>query len=112
MTPKYFVTEQERRGTIYHEFFKGKWDEKTFGKEDSLFLHDDILYKMDLERIFRKVALGYRSYNETEINREQWKQIREIASGVSGEVENLILEIEPWVEDNFKEHAVFTILGI
>jgi hypothetical protein len=27
---KYFVTNKERQGTCYHEFYKGKWDEKTF----------------------------------------------------------------------------------
>ena len=38
---KYFVKNSERESTCYHEFYKGKWDEKTFWKEDSLLLHDD-----------------------------------------------------------------------
>lgn len=32
---KYFVTDRERDGTCYHEFYKGRWDGKTFWKEDS-----------------------------------------------------------------------------
>nr|WP_288625771.1 hypothetical protein [uncultured Roseburia sp.] len=27
---KYFVTDRERDGTCYHEFYKGRWDGKTF----------------------------------------------------------------------------------
>lgn len=49
---KYFVTLDECKNTCYHEFYKGKWDEETFWKRDSLYLHDDILYELKLEDLF------------------------------------------------------------
>ena len=42
---KYFVTDRERDGTCYHEFYKGRWDGKTFWKEDSISLHDNIMFQ-------------------------------------------------------------------
>ena len=44
---KYFVTDEQREGTCYNEFYKGKWDEETFWKKDSLSLHDDVLFRID-----------------------------------------------------------------
>ena len=34
---RFFCVESERKGTCYHEFQKGKWDEKTVWKADSLY---------------------------------------------------------------------------
>ncbi|MBQ4563855.1 MAG: hypothetical protein IJA58_05190 [Lachnospiraceae bacterium] len=103
---------QERSGTLYHEFYKGKWDEKTFWKEDSLLLRDDILHRTELVNILGGLICNYNYYGETEIDQEQWKIICKIASDTGGELEEVILELKPWVEENFKEHTVFTILGI
>lgn len=30
---RFFCVESERKGTCYHEFQKGKWDEKQFGRQ-------------------------------------------------------------------------------
>lgn len=109
---KYFITEQKRNGTCYHEFYKGKWDKKTFWKEDSLLLHDDILQRSGLVKIFVKVICNYNCCGPTEIDQKQWNEIRKSACTIGGAVEQVISEIEPWVEENFKEHAVFTVLGI
>ena len=38
---KYFIFNNQRDGGSYHEFYKGKWDKKTFWKADSILLHDD-----------------------------------------------------------------------
>ena len=54
---KYFCTEDKRVGTCYHEFQKGKWDEHTFWKEDSLLLSDDVL--VDLEFFQQAHSLHY-----------------------------------------------------
>lgn len=109
---KYFSTEQERHGTCYHEFYKGKWDEKTFWKDDSLLLHDDILYTLKIDDIFFEVNPDYNPYNETEINKEQWEQICKMAKVIGGEVSEAINEADIWGQETFKEYDVFTILGI
>ena len=42
---KYFVYNNQRDGTCYHEFYKGKWNRWKFWKSDSIFLDDDYLFK-------------------------------------------------------------------
>lgn len=72
---KYFVRNSERDGTCYHEFYKGKWDEKTFWKEDSLFLHDNVLFKnQGFEDAVMEVIPTYDPFGETEIFLEIWKK--------------------------------------
>ena len=113
---KYLTTEQERkqeqRGTLYHEFYKGKWDKKTFWKEDSLLLCDDILHRTGLVKILEELVCNYNYYGETEIDQVQWETILKRASAAGGELEQVVLELEPWVNCNYEEHTVFTILGI
>lgn len=48
---KYFITNSEKIGTCYHEFYKGKWDGETFWKEDSLLLHDEVMFSHNLEGV-------------------------------------------------------------
>ena len=109
---KYFITEQGRRTTLYHEFYKGKWDEKTFWKEDSLLLRDEIMHRTGFVSILEELVCDYNYYGSTEIDRKQWNAIRKIACDTGSELQQVILELEPWIEENFKEYAVFTILGI
>ena len=109
---KYFVKLQECEGTCYHEFYKGKWDEKTFWKSDSLYLHDEILFIVNIESLFVEVAPDYNPFNETEINRDQWGKICKMAETVGGEVAEAIKEADMWVRETFKEYELFTILGI
>lgn len=72
---KYFVRNIERDGTCYHEFYKGKWDEKTFWKDDSLFLHDDVMFKNQgfVDAVI-DVIPTYDPFGETEITHEIWKK--------------------------------------
>lgn len=109
---KYFTTLHECKGTCYHEFYKGKWDGHTFWKEDSLYLHDDVLYNLKLEDIFYQVNSSYDPYNETEINIDQWMQICTIAETIGGEVEEAINEAKSWLQETLEEDNLFTILGI
>ena len=39
MRLKFFVHDNEREGTAYHEFFKGKWDGETVWNHKSICLH-------------------------------------------------------------------------
>lgn len=113
---KYFITEQEReqgrRATLYHEFYKGKWDEKTFWKEDSLLLRDEIMHRTGFVGILEELVCDYNYYGSTEIDQRQWNAIRKVACDTGSELQQVILELEPWMVENFKEYAVFTILGI
>lgn len=109
---QYFCMNSEREGTCYHEFQKGKWNEKTFWREDSLLLHDDILREYEIYKLFKYVNPEYSDYGETEIDKEKWNRICELADAIGGDVKAIIDEAKPWVEDTFQTEEIFTILGI
>ena len=73
---KYFVTDRERDGTCYHEFYKGRWDGKTFWKEDSISLHDNIMFQAK-EFIAALVVCvpKYDPFGETEITADDLQKI-------------------------------------
>ena len=110
---KYFVCDNERKGTCYHEFYKGKWDEKTFWKEDSIFLHDDIMFenKGFVDAIVKAVPT-YAKYGVTEISLEEWEKIG-LNIMLKDEIsQEIYCEADIWVKEVFKEYECFTILGI
>lgn len=110
---KYFVRNIEREDTCYHEFYKGKWDGKTFWKEDSLLLHDEVLFKnQGFIAAVKEVIPTYDPFGETEINLETWRKIEQIIQDKDGESKELYQEVDDWVNDVFKEYECFTILGI
>ena len=110
---KYFIRNNERKGTVYHEFYKGKWDEETFWKDDSLLLHDDVIFKGEgFGEAIIKVIPTYDSCGETEVSVEQWKKIGEEIKYKDEYSRELYEELDGWLEDVFKEYDCFTILGL
>ena len=110
---KYFVKNDECLGTIYHEFFMGEWDEQTFWSDSSLYLHDDIRIKLELnERVFSKVFDSYNDWGDNRVTKPDWERICEISEDCGGEIKKLFDELKPWAEDNFSKYEEFWILGI
>lgn len=110
---KYFVRNSERESTCYHEFYKGKWDGKTFWKDDSLSLHDDIMFKNQgfIDAIV-EVIPTYDPFGETEISFEAWYKIGQFIREKDEGSQELYREADIWLSDVFKEYECFTILGI
>ena len=54
----------------------------------------------------------YAPFGETEVIETQWNTVLEAAKEKGGETYAAILEADVWVKENFKEHKVFTILGL
>lgn len=108
---KYFVFDNERESTNYHEFYKGKWDGKTFWHPESISIDDNVLYaNRNLVDAIIKVIPTYDPFDETEINREQWIQIGElITDPQSREVYD---EAAAWLSSVWDEYGCFTILGL
>ena len=46
------------------------------------------------------------------VNWTQWQCILQHALAQGGGAELVALEVNEWAEDTFRDHAVFTILGI
>ena len=114
---KYFVTDEQRVGTCYHEFYKGKWDEKTFWKNDSICLHDDILYRVSVfEEAIVAVLPTYNPFGETEVYPAQWEEIgriiRQKDNEDNKEAIELYSEADAWVQAVFSSFECFTILGM
>lgn len=70
---RFFVTDHERTGPCYYEFYKGRWDGETFWKKDSLFLEDPVLFQaVGFETALVECVPGYDPFGETEITRGEW----------------------------------------
>ncbi|MBE6665627.1 MAG: hypothetical protein E7603_05340 [Ruminococcaceae bacterium] len=110
---KYFIFENQRNGTCYHEFYQGKWDKHTFWKSDSLLLHDDILFsrKGFIEAIL-EVIHNYDPFGETEISQDEWNKIGKIISHKDASSQALYKEADLWLKNVFMTYDCFTILGI
>lgn len=110
---KYFVFDEEREGTCYHEFYKGKWDGKTFWKSDSISLDDDILYEHPgFVDAIMEIIPNYNPLGETEISSEQWKAIGNAVKQKHHDSIELYQEADEWLKRVFEEYGCFTILGI
>lgn len=110
---KYFVTEQERSGTCYHEFYKGAWDGSTFWRADSLLLHDDVLCEhRGFWETIAKVVPAYDTYGETRITHEDWQKIGALIRKRDAGSRALYAEADAWLGDVWRVYDCFTILGI
>lgn len=114
---KYFLNEDERKesnSTCYHEFAKGEWNEEAcvFWQKDSMNIHDDLLISLKLDTLFSSIVEDYSPTGETKINKKQWRKIYVKAEEICGYLLDAILEVTPWVEANFRQYEVFTILGV
>ena len=109
---KYFVNDNERKNTVYHEFQKGKWNEKTNWKSDSICLSDDMLYSLGVEELFVDTIPNYNCFGESVIDRSTWNRIMNKAEKIGGQVYECISEADIWVQQTFQEYDVFTIIGI
>lgn len=110
---KYFIVNSERRGTDYYEFCKGRWDGETFWKDDSIYLHDDVLYENhDFLSALMKVKPDFDSFGVTEISREDWERLRSEVQSYPDGCREMFMELDTWVMDTFLAYDCFTVLGI
>ena len=110
---RYCTEPNERNGGSYHEFYRGKWNETTFWKKDSLLLHDDVLYSIDgFTSAISTVFPDYSPAGEVEISMYQWRQIGELINPKDSDARALYDEIDQWAKTAFDRDGCFTILGI
>ena len=108
---KYFVQYNPSICGCYHEFYKGKWDEHTFWKNDSIFLHDNIMTDGFVEAII-EVIPTYDPFGEIEISVLEWQEIGTKVLKKDIVSQEQYKEANYWLEDVFQKHKCFTILGI
>lgn len=108
---KYFISNDQRIGSCYHEFYKGKWDEHTFWKNDSIFLHDDVMTGGFVEAII-EVVPTYDPFGKTEISVLEWQKIGKRVLEKDIVSQEQYKEANAWLESVFQKYKCFTILGI
>jgi hypothetical protein len=109
---KYFVYNNQRDGTCYHEFYKGKWNRWKYWKSDSIFLDDDYLFKGFSDAI-KEIVPYYDPFGATKISIDQWNKIGEIITAKDIESQEVYHEADLWLKEQvFHKHKCFTILGI
>lgn len=112
---KYFISNGERHGTVYHEFVQGEWDEEAmvFWSDDSLYLHDDVVCDLELYRkLFKPAGVKFDNCGINVITLDDWNVLVKQANETGGAVLEFIEELRPWAEENFRNNKTFTILGI
>lgn len=110
---QYFCNADERKGTCYHEFYRGKWDGSDFWNEKSVLIHDDVLRELELYRAFEAVIPVYDYFGKTEITQKEWMLIQQYTRDhLSGKAQEALDEIIGWIDDTFLAENVVTILGI
>lgn len=110
---KYFVTNDERTSTLYHEFYRGKWDEETFWKEDSLYVHDNTFFdNQGFVEALVEVLTDYSAFGESEVTKEDWDKIGHIIETKSKACKEMYEEASTWAKEVFATFDCFTIIGI
>lgn len=108
---KYCCTVDQKHGTCYQEFLKGKYEGKHWNK-DSLLLDDDLVDDLGLYDLWIEIIPSHNRWGPTEIDYATWQRIWLAANQIGGEALIAMSEVNQWAEKNFKTETVFTILGV
>lgn len=109
----FFIDEEQRKkshGTCYFELQKGRYNGKCW-LSDSINIHADLWDEYHLSDLFRHVIKEFAYYGITAVTKQQWNEIVRI-SQKNDMWKSVIDEADLWVNNCFKEHDVFTILGL
>lgn len=109
---KYFIYENQRKGTCYHEWYKGHFDGVSFWKNDSLLISDDIHWELSLKEIFRMFIPDYDPFGEIEVSENQWDMIIKKSAEIGGKLYECLKEADNWIKETFKQYDVFTMIGM
>ena len=113
MILKYFINNNQRKGSCYHEFYKGKWDNETHWKDNSVYLHDDILYDaMDFADAIREVLPEYDPAGCIEVSVDDWLKIGKAVDQKDILAREIYQDANMWVQLACAECGCITILGV
>ena len=108
---KYFITEQERTSTDYHEWKKGEFTGKYWAN-DSLLLSDNTLINIKMDEFLERILPDYDPYENYVLSKELWDLIEKEALNEGGEIFECIEEAKPWAKQTFQEYNCITIIGV
>jgi hypothetical protein len=104
------VKNNERNGTFYFEFQKGKFSKHWI--ENNLCLSADIFDELKLYDFFSKILLQFNYYGPNQLTKEQWLKIKSEAEKIGGNIKEVITEIDVWANTVLPNETIISILGI
>ena len=109
---KYFCKNEARDGTCYHEWIAGAWDGKTVWQDDSLYIHDDVLFETGLGALFLETIPRFDGCGITAVTAEDWQNARDRAAKIGGITAEAFAETEAWAAAALARCGAITMLGI
>ena len=109
---KYCCLNNERQSSCYFEFRKGKQDDWKFWSDDSLYVHADLVDELHIGGLWQQVIPKFHYYGVTHVDRETWQEVKRRSSEMDSRIQEVITEIDEWVQGCFMTEDSFTILGI
>lgn len=110
---KFFIKNDQRKGTCYYEFYKGKWDKETLWNDSSIYLHEDIVYDArDFEDAIKEIIPGYDPDGVTEMSVDEWIEIGKVVDQKDILAREIYQDANMWVQLACVECGCVTILGI
>ena len=109
---KYCCLNNEREGSCYFEFRKGKQDDWNFWSDDSLYVHADLVDELHIGELWQQAILHFRYYGVTIISLEDWQEVKRLSVELDAEAQGAISEMDDWLQDCFLTESCFTLLGI
>ena len=88
-----------------------------FSRADSLYILDDAFYQV-LEPLFRLVVQDFDMFENTVIDKFQWKKIREldieayVKADFVQETAGMLAEIDQWVTAHIPDGSAFLVIGV
>lgn len=110
---KFFIKKDQCQDSCYYEFYKGKWDSEAAGREDSIYLHEDILYDgMEFAEAIKEVIPDYNQKGNTEVSVDEWLKIGQIVKEKDVFAREIYQDADMWVQLACVECGCVTILGV
>ena len=110
----YLITAEQRKAshsTLYFEFQKGPFRNK-FWLSDSIYLHADIFDQLGMYDLFVTSIPDFDYYMDTQVSPSQYKVLEANAMACGGQIAEVFVELNSWVNECFQQEACFTICGI
>lgn len=105
---RYCCTNDQRGGTCYFEFQRGRF-KGVWWKDTSICLDSNEFDRLHLEEI---LPPEFDYWDVTVITPSQWQQVCSKARNIGGEVQEVIEEIDAWAQNCFQTESVFSICGM
>lgn len=106
------LKKHELNGHDVFEFMQGQLNDSHW-LDSSIYLTEEVLAETELGEVLVNSLMNFNYYGPTEVKKVEWENIKQIIlSSKSLTTKQLVIEIDEWANECFKNHSCFTICGI